>query len=81
MKLLLFLFLATSAFAKSPATLPATTPWDVKALARVPAVAWMDESKPVRSLFYEGEESEGKKTGVFAYYASPATLGTDSTPG
>lgn len=75
------LFTAASAFAKSPAPLPATTPWDVKALERVPAFGWVDESKSARSLFYEGEIFDGKKTGVFAYYASPATLGTDTTPG
>ena len=70
-----------SAFAKSPAPIPATTPWDLKALERVPAVEWLDEGKPVRALFYEGETFEGRTTGVFAYYASPATLGTDTTPG
>ena len=71
------LLTAASAFARPPVA----APWDVKALERVPAVAWLDESKPVRELFYEGEEFQGKKTGVFAYYASPATLGTDKTPG
>ena len=75
------LFIAAGAFARSPVPLPATTPWDVKALERVPAVAWLDESRPVRELFYEGEPFEGKTTGVFAYYASPATLGNDKTPG
>ncbi len=82
MKPALFLFLlAVSAFARPPAPLPATTPWDVKALGRVPGVAWVDESSPIRALFYEGEMYEGRKTGVFAYYASPATLGIDTTPG
>ena len=75
------LFIAVEIFARPPAPLPATTPWNVKALERVPAVAWLDESKQVRELFYEGEPFEGKNTGVFAYYASPATLGTDTTPG
>ena len=63
------LFTAAEIFARSPAPLPATTPWNVKALERVPAVAWLDESKPVRELFYEGEPFEGRTTGVFAYYA------------
>ena len=75
------LLLVASAFAGSPQPLPATSPWDIAALARTPAVEWRDEGKPVRSLFYEGEPFEGKKTKVFAYYASPATLGTDKTPG
>ena len=74
-------FLAIAVHAKSPSSLPATTPWNVKALERVPAVAWLDQEKPIRALFYEGEPFEGRATGVFAYYASPATLGTDTTPG
>ena len=74
------LLLVASAFAGSPLPLPATTPWDIAALTRTPAVEWRDEGKPVRSLFYEGEPFEGKKTKVFAYYASPATLGIDKTP-
>ena len=77
----LFVIAAASAFAKPPAPLPATTPWDIKAFERVPAVTWLDESKPIRELFYEGEPYEGRSTGVFAYYASPATLGIDTTPG
>ena len=75
------LLLALSAFAGSPLPRPATTPWDVKALERVPGVAWVDESSPIHARFYEGEIYEGRKTGVFAYYASPATLGIDTTPG
>ncbi len=75
------LLLIASAFAGSPQPLPATNPWDIAALARVPAVEWRDQDKPVRSLFYEGEPFEGKKTKVFAYYASPATLGIDRAPG
>ena len=78
---LTLLFIAADTLARSPAPLPTTTPWDVKALERVPATAWVDESKPVRELFYEGEPFDGKATGVFAYYASPATLGIDKTPG
>ena len=74
-------FIAAEIFARPPSPLPATTPWDGKALNRVPPFAWLDESKPVRELFYEGEPFEGRTTGVFAYYASPATLGTDKTPG
>ena len=75
------LLIATAAFARSPLPLPATAPWDVKALNRVPAITWLDEAKPVRALFYEGEPFEGRKTKVFAYYASPATLGIDTTQG
>lgn len=82
LKTIHFLFLlVANAFAGSPLPLPATTPWDIAALARIPAVEWRDEGKPIRSLFYEGEPLAGKKTRVFAYYASPATLGLDKTPG
>jgi len=76
----LFVLAAVSAFANPPAPLPATTPWDIQALEHVPAVTWLDESKPIRELFYEGEPYEGRSTGVFAYYASPATLGIAATP-
>ena len=57
------------------------------AFAGVDAGTWvdpagrLDESKPIRELFYKGEPYEGRSTGVFAYYASPATLGIDKTPG
>ena len=79
--ILCLLLLIAGAFAGSPQPVPATIPWDISALARVPVVEWRDQDKPIRSLFYEGEPFEGKKTKVFAYYASPATLGTDKTPG
>ena len=75
------LLLVVGAFAGSPKPLPSTNPWDIAALSRVPATEWREQDKPIRSLFYEGEPFEGKKTKVFAYYASPATLGIDKTPG
>ncbi len=75
------LLLVAGAFAGSPQPLPATTPWDIAALARIPAVEWRYADKPTRSLFYEGEPFAGNATKVFAYYASPATLGIDKTPG
>ena len=77
---LLLLFIAHSV-ADAPKPLPTTNPWDLKAMSRTPTVEWRDTDKPIRSLFYEGEPFEGKPTKVFAYYASPATLGTDKEPG
>ena len=77
---LLLLFIAHSV-ADAPKPLPTTNPWDLKALSRTPTVEWRDTDKPIRSLFYEGEPFEGKPTKVFAYYASPATLGNDKEPG
>lgn len=56
------------------AELPATMPWDLAALSRPPAVEWLDEAAPVRSLLYAGEPFRGRPTRVFAYYATPATI-------
>ena len=36
---------------------------------------WVDQSGPVHSLFYAGENYQGHATEVFAFYASPRTLG------
>jgi len=63
--------------AASPLPLPSFTPWDTKALARVPAVEWIDRTQPVQSLLYAGEPYQGHSTRVFAYYASPVTLGLE----
>lgn len=41
---------------------------------------WIDRSQPVHSLTYAGENYLGKETEVFAFYASPATLG-EAKPG
>lgn len=69
-----FLFSA-SVFAAEPAKLPATTPWNLAELYKTPKFEWVEKGEPVRSLFYEGEPYNGKPTRVFAYYASPGTLG------
>ena len=53
-------------------------PWDIQALQQVPAMHWVDQTKPVHSLLYTGEEFQGHATEVFAFYASPATLGDAS---
>ena len=55
--------------------LPASLPWDLAALSQPPAFEWLDETSPVRSLLYAGEPFEGHPTRVFAYYATPATIG------
>ncbi len=55
-------------------SLPATTPWDLIALSKVPHYQWSQQGGQIRSLFYEGQNYKGKPTRVFAYYASPATL-------
>lgn len=57
---------------------PGATPWNLTELSRTPAVEWHDATSPVRSLFYAGEPYKGKATRVFAYYASPLTLGLET---
>jgi dienelactone hydrolase len=66
---------------KAAPELPPTLPWDLVRLSRPPAVEWLDETGPVRSLFYAGESFKGRGTRVFALYASPATLGGGGPPG
>jgi dienelactone hydrolase len=58
--------------ARSPS---AIQPWDLAALSRPPQYQWADRQGPVWSLYYEGQPYKGKPTRVFAYYASPTTLG------
>jgi dienelactone hydrolase len=73
------LSLAVSALAADPLPLPKTTPWDVKRLqATTPEFEWLQREGPVRSLTYRGEPYQGQPTRVFAYYASPATVGNTS---
>ncbi len=51
-------------------------PWDLTALkSEVPEHMWMVKDQPVHSLLYSGEEYQGHTTEVFAFYASPITLG------
>lgn len=60
------------------ASLPARTPWDLAALSRPPAFTW-SSAHGVRSLTYEGEPYHGRKTRVFAYYATPGSLAGDAS--
>ncbi len=56
-------------------------PWDLEALkAKVPAMKWLRQDQPVESLTYAGESYQGHPTEVFAFYASPITLG-EAKPG
>lgn len=51
-------------------------PWDLDALKKnVPAVKWIRHDQPIHSLTYAGEKYQGHETEVFAFYASPITLG------
>jgi len=73
--LAVLLFVQSAALAAKPAPLPESTPWNVKRLSKAPQVEWLDQKSKVHSLQYTGEAYRGKPTEVFAYYASPATLG------
>lgn len=56
-------------------------PWNLDRLkSEVPSMRWLRRDQPVHSLLYAGEEYLGKPTEVFAFYASPATLG-EAEPG
>ena len=50
-------------------------PWKVAEWKEVPAMRWADQAGPVHSLFYTSEDYRSHPTEVFAFYASPATLG------
>ncbi|MFH1302034.1 MAG: alpha/beta fold hydrolase [Planctomycetota bacterium] len=68
-------YLQAADLIKADPRLPETTPWDLEALSQAPQFEWIDQKSPVRTLVYEGLEYRGKPTRVFAYYASPETLG------
>jgi dienelactone hydrolase len=51
-------------------------PWNLTELKqRVPEMAWLKQDVPIHSLTYQGEQFQGRDTSVFAFYASPTTLG------
>jgi dienelactone hydrolase len=51
-------------------------PWNLDALkSNVPAMKWLRQDQPIHSLTYAGEKYQGHDTEVFAFYASPITLG------
>lgn len=56
-------------------------PWDVPALSRPPVFEWVPRQETrVKALRYAGLPFGGKATQVFAYYASPVTLGLVKEP-
>ena len=70
--------------AAKPLPLPKETPWDLANLKKAPKFNWQNQKDGVHSLNYAGESYRGKPTRVFAYYASPKTLGKggdDKVPG
>ena len=57
----------------------AAEPWSLENLTTPPAMKWLDDSSPVRSLTYENEKFEGHTTDVFAFYATPGTISGDTS--
>ena len=69
-------------FATMPVFADRVGPWDLDALkSTVPAMKWVRQDQPVRSLTYAGEKYQGHETEVFAFFASPLTLGVEVKPG
>ncbi len=64
-------------------SITAASPWNVDALkAQTPSVTWLRRDQPVHSLLYEGLPFQGHPTDVFAFYATPATIGAEpASPG
>jgi dienelactone hydrolase len=62
--------------ALSPLAAEQVGPWDLTMLKNtVPAMKWVRQDQPIHSLTYAGEKYLGRDTSVFAFYASPKTLG------
>lgn len=55
-------------------------PWNLTELKRAPTMRWLAQTGSVHSLLYAGEKFKGANTEVFAFYASPITLG-EAKPG
>jgi dienelactone hydrolase len=55
-------------------------PWNLTELKKAPAMLWLSQTGAVHSLLYRGEKFQGQDTEVFAFYASPITLG-EAKPG
>lgn len=51
-------------------------PWDIEALkTTVPVVLWEHQDRPVHSLTFASQPYKGAPTEVFAFFASPKTIG------
>lgn len=82
----LLLFAAASLNAQQPQQAAEMVgPWNLTELKQPPKMRWVTQSGAVHSLIYTSEKFQGHDTEVFAFYASPATLGTakpgDKFPG
>jgi len=59
----------------STTSLTAETLWDIGSLSVAPKFRWLESDKPIRSMLYEGLPYKGRVAEVFAWYASPLTIG------
>lgn len=57
----------------------AQSPWSGEGVRDTPAMTWLDESSPVRSLLYQGQPYKGEPTDVFAFYATPGSVSGDTS--
>ncbi len=73
--LIFVFFVVCHPFVQAEAAKYNTAPWNLEKLSIATSFEWVKADGPVRSLIYTGESFNGKPTKVFAYYASPATLG------
>ncbi len=73
-------FLLLLAFSAVVACAEQVGPWNLDELKKAPAMHWVNQSGPVHSLLYSGEVYQDHPTEVFAFYASPITLG-EAKPG
>lgn len=74
-------FILLNLFALCPSLFAESVgPWDLDALKKnVPAMKWVRQDQPIHSLTYAGEKYQGHATEVFAFYASPITIGEAKT--
>lgn len=77
----LFIFFITLIYGQvfgqnvEPLSLSKDIPWNIASLNQAPKFEWVRQEGKVHALMYVGEKYRGKGTRVFAYYASPKTLG------
>jgi dienelactone hydrolase len=72
---LIFLIFSFCLFEKNADAATGTSPiWDLSLLMKSPKMKWLKHEDPVCSLEYQGLPYKGKKTRVFAYYATPGSI-------
>lgn len=78
--LLAWLILSGSTgFSQDPKAREIIGPWNVDLLKQTPKITWIDQTGPLRKLFYESELRNGQPTRVFGYCAFPEGV-TEKSP-